>query len=78
MSKGKGKQEAEALAQKLAECSLEAVNCIKHAVNKGTEMPFEKGLKLEKQMFEDVFHTEDAKEGVRALIEKRQPEYTHC
>jgi enoyl-CoA hydratase len=77
VSKGKGMQVANVLAQKLTGRSLEAVSRIKYAVNKGAELPFEEGLKLEEQLFQDVFHTEDAKEGISAFIEKRQPEIRH-
>ncbi len=77
VSKGEGMQVANALAQKLTNRSLEAVSRIKYAVNKGAELSFEEGLKLEEQLFQDVFHTEDAKEGISAFIEKRQPEIRH-
>jgi enoyl-CoA hydratase len=77
VSKGEGMEVANALAQKLTKRSLEAVSRIKYAVNKGAELSFEEGLKLEAQLFQDVFHTEDAKEGISAFIEKRQPEIKH-
>nr|WP_085991192.1 enoyl-CoA hydratase [Oceanobacillus senegalensis] len=75
--KGEGKVVAEQLAQKLANQSLQSLSRIKHLVNVGSELPIEEGLQLEKQLFDDLFVTKDAKEGVRAFIEKRKPVFTH-
>lgn len=77
VAKGNGLEEAEKLANKFASYSLQALSRIKQAVNKGIKMELEEGLKLEESLFNDVFHTEDAKEGVKAFIEKRKPVFTH-
>jgi len=40
-------------------------------------MHFDKGLtRAEKIYFEDLMKTEDAREGIRAFLEKRQPRWT--
>ncbi|MEW9678004.1 enoyl-CoA hydratase-related protein [Lentibacillus sp. L22] len=77
IAKGEGKQAAEKLAQKLADQSLQALSRIKRLVNEGKELPLDEGLKLEEKLFNEVFVTEDAKEGVQAFIEKRKPEFVH-
>ncbi|RLL46844.1 enoyl-CoA hydratase [Oceanobacillus piezotolerans] len=75
--KGEGREAAEKLANKLANQSLQALSRIKRLVNVGSELPLEEGLEMEKQLFNDLFVTEDAKEGVSAFIEKRKPVFTH-
>ncbi|WP_082918105.1 enoyl-CoA hydratase [Oceanobacillus sp. Castelsardo] len=75
--KGEGMEAAEKLAYKLASQSLQALSRIKRLVNVGSELSLEEGLQMEKQLFDDLFVTEDAKEGVSAFIEKRKPVFTH-
>jgi enoyl-CoA hydratase/carnithine racemase len=50
-----------------------AVGRIKLAVNEGIEMPLGEGLAHERKMTEQVFLSEDAKEGLAAFVEKRKP-----
>ena len=50
---------------------------IKQAVNEGHEKPLQEGLALEAKLFQEVFETEDVKEGIQAFIEKRRPVFTH-
>lgn len=45
----------------------------KHAINKGTEMPLEKGLEAEKEAYENIISTKDRLEGLAAFKEKRSP-----
>lgn len=75
--KGEGLEAAEKLANKLASQSLQALSRIKQLVNIGNELPLEEGLAMEKRLFNELFQTEDAKEGVRAFIEKRKPVFKH-
>jgi enoyl-CoA hydratase len=46
------------------------------AVNRGLEMGLADGCALEASLFGLVAATEDKKEGTRAFIEKRKPEFT--
>jgi len=47
----------------------------KEAINASLEMNLNEGLKYEAQLFTQLFSTEDQKEGARAFIEKRKPEW---
>jgi enoyl-CoA hydratase/carnithine racemase len=48
-----------------------AVGLIKRAVQSGTEVPFEYGLAIERELQQQLFQSEDAKEGIAAYNEKR-------
>jgi enoyl-CoA hydratase len=50
-----------------------AVGLIKRAVLAGSEVGFAEALGIEREMQQQLFTTEDAKEGLKAYIEKRQP-----
>tara|TARA_R110002049_G_scaffold5422_3_gene37579 strand:+ start:7714 stop:8484 length:771 start_codon:yes stop_codon:yes gene_type:complete len=49
-----------------------AMSAIKKAVNKGSELSLEDGLLLETKLAEGLYDTEDAKEGLKAFVEKRK------
>jgi len=53
-----------------------AVGHIKRAVTSGWEMSFQDGLTLERELQQQLFQSQDAKEGLGAYIEKRQPKFT--
>ena len=48
-----------------------AVGLIKRAVQSGAEIPFESGLAIERELQQQLFQSEDAKEGIAAYVEKR-------
>ncbi len=48
----------------------------KMAVNKSLEMSLSEGIRAEQDIFALCFATEDQKEGARAFLEKRKPNYT--
>ncbi len=52
-----------------------AVGLIKRAVQTGAEIPFETALALERELQQQLFQSEDAKEGLAAYIEKRKAEF---
>jgi enoyl-CoA hydratase len=52
-----------------------AVGRIKRAVQTGAEIPFEYALALERELQQQLFQSEDAKEGLAAYVEKRKPEF---
>lgn len=53
-----------------------AVGRIKRAVQSGAEVPFESGLAIEREMQQQLFQSEDAREGLTAYIEKRKGEFS--
>jgi enoyl-CoA hydratase/carnithine racemase len=52
-----------------------AVGRIKRSVQTGAEIPFESALALERELQQQLFQSEDAKEGLAAYVEKRKPEF---
>jgi len=50
-----------------------AVGRIKRAVQTGSEIPFESALALERELQQQLFQSEDAKEGLDAYVNKRKP-----
>jgi len=50
-----------------------AVGRIKRSVCSGVEVPFSEGLAIERELQQQLFMSEDAKEGLNAYVEKRQP-----
>ena len=52
-----------------------AVGLIKRAVQSGAEVPFEYGLAIERELQQQLFQSEDAKEGIAAYNEKRVAEF---
>src|SRR5712691_11450721 len=52
-----------------------AVGLIKRAVQSGAEVPFESALAIERELQQQLFQSEDAKEGIAANQEKRVAEF---
>ena len=52
-----------------------AVGRIKRSVQTGAEVSFEAGLALERELQQQLFQSEDAKEGLDAYVNKRKPEF---
>lgn len=73
--KGKGMEEAAKLAMRIARHSLEALAMIKQAVDEGMEKQIEDGIQLETELFQEIFQSKGAKEGVQAFLEKRTPQF---
>ncbi len=63
------------LVQKLLSKSSVILGIIKLAVNKGIEMDLDRALFYEAECFGSAFGTEDSKEGAKAFLEKRKPEF---
>ena len=52
-----------------------AVGRIKRAVQTGAEIPFESALALERELQQQLFQSEDAKEGLDAYVNKRKANF---
>jgi enoyl-CoA hydratase/carnithine racemase len=52
-----------------------AVGMIKRAVCSGLEVPFESGLAIERELQQQLFQSQDAKEGLTAYLTKRKPTF---
>ena len=52
-----------------------AVGKIKRSVQTGAEIPFESALALERELQQQLFQSEDAKEGLDAYVGKRKAEF---
>ncbi len=63
------------LATMLANAPLAIAGCIE-AVNRGQDVPLEEGCTIESDFFGLLSSTADMKEGMRAFLEKRPPQFT--
>lgn len=53
--------------------ATQAVGKIKRSVQTGAEIPFESALALERELQQQLFQSEDAREGLDAYVNKRKP-----
>jgi len=63
------------LAERMCRWSPISLRLIKQSVNAALETPLAQGLELEKELFLASFASEDGREGVKAFVEKRPPEF---
>ena len=63
------------LAEEIAARAPLAVRAAKKMINQSYERFLSDGLEQEKQVFYNLFDSEDQKEGMQAFIEKRKPEW---
>jgi enoyl-CoA hydratase len=68
-------RDARALAADLAAKPAIAIRYAMDAINRGLEMPFVEGCALEAALFGLVATTDDMREGTRAFLEKRKPDF---
>jgi len=66
---------AMARAEELAARPPIAVGMVKSLVVDGMNVDLRTGIELEQRSFETLFSTRDRREGVRAFLEKRRPEF---
>jgi len=53
-----------------------AVGRIKRSVQSGSEVTFEQALAIERELQQQLFQSDDAKEGLSAYVEKRKPSFS--
>jgi enoyl-CoA hydratase len=75
VDEGRHLDKALELAGRMARWSPVSLRLIKQSVRAAMETPLSAGLELEKELFLAAFASEDGREGVRAFIEKRTPEF---
>jgi enoyl-CoA hydratase/carnithine racemase len=63
-------------AQKLAAGATKAIGNIKLAVHEGIDDGLERGLERERELVEELFLSDDGREGLAAFADKRQPTFT--
>lgn len=68
-------EEVDKYAKELAEKPPLAVRLIKEAVNKAVDYPLQEGMFFERKNFYLLFSSDDQKEGMKAFIEKRKPNF---
>ena len=69
-------REAEALAREIIDnVAPLSARAAKEAAVRGLETPLEEGLRIEALLFRMIRTTEDAREGPRAFVEKRKPQW---
>jgi enoyl-CoA hydratase len=68
-------EEAMKTAETIASMSLPSVLLAKEAVLRSFEVPLAEGIRFERRVFHSLFATEDQKEGMKAFVEKRRPDW---
>jgi enoyl-CoA hydratase len=68
-------EEALGAANAICAYSLPAVMLAKESVNRAYETALADGVMFERRVFHSLFATEDQKEGMRAFVEKRKPDF---
>ena len=68
-------EEALAAATRIASYSQPIVMMAKETVNRAQETSLAEGARFERRVFLAMFATEDQKEGMKAFIEKRKPDF---
>lgn len=68
-------EKAEDLAARMARWSPVALRLVKRSVRASMETPLSAGLELERELFLAAFSSEDAREGLRAFVDERDPEF---
>jgi enoyl-CoA hydratase len=68
-------EETLAAAATIASMSLPTLMMIKESVNRAYETTLSEGIQYERAMFYSTFASEDQKEGMKAFLEKRPPQF---
>ncbi|WP_409525913.1 enoyl-CoA hydratase [Nitrincola sp. MINF-07-Sa-05] len=75
VERGQSLEQALALAEQVGSQSPSAVSACKTLIQSGRTRTLDQGYILERELFVDLFHTEDQREGVNAFLEKRKPQW---
>ena len=75
VDEGQHLEKALDIAGRMARWSPVSLRLAKEAVNAAFEMPLRAGMAHEKELFLQAFASEDGREGVKAFMEKRKPDF---
>ena len=75
VEEGQHLNKAKELASQMARWSPVALSLAKQAVRLALEKPLGEGLDHERELFLKAFDSHDAREGIRAFLEKREPNF---
>ncbi|EGQ9882752.1 enoyl-CoA hydratase [Vibrio vulnificus] len=75
VAKGESLSAAQALAQQVANQSPSSVSACKKLIQNTRQSPLSMGLIRERELFIQLFDTQDQQEGVQAFLEKRAPQW---
>ncbi|MDX1692551.1 MAG: enoyl-CoA hydratase [Ketobacteraceae bacterium] len=78
VEKGQSLESALKLARQVGNQSPSAVRSCKSLIMAARTNPMQHALPLERELFCELFDTEDQKEGVNAFLEKRKPEWKNA
>ncbi|MFT4822141.1 MAG: enoyl-CoA hydratase/carnithine racemase [Halioglobus sp.] len=73
VGKGEALAKAMALAEQVGQQSPSSIRLCKRLIHSGRDKVIADGLQAERDLFVELFSTEDQKEGVNAFLEKRAP-----
>ncbi len=68
---------AMAMAKKIAAKSAPSIGAAKELINRGLDVNLSAGIDFEKTQFATCYGCADTKEGLKAFLEKRPPEFKH-
>jgi enoyl-CoA hydratase/carnithine racemase len=75
VARGQGLERALALAEQVGEQSPSSIGRCKRLIHTARDGLMPAGLEGERELFVELFSTEDQREGVNAFLEKRKPEW---
>ena len=67
---------ARAVLERVAKKGPLAVRRAKEAIDRGADLELADGLRIEREVFSDLFESADRREGMKAFLEKRPPVFT--
>ncbi len=67
--------EAKNILEKAGRNSPLSIGLAKKVINAGADLPTVQGLKIEQSAFGELFNSFDMKEGTKAFVEKRKPQF---
>jgi enoyl-CoA hydratase len=70
-------EEALKAADVIAAMSLPSLMMTKESVNRAFETTLGEGIRFERRVFHSMFAMDDQKEGMKAFVEKRKPNFQH-